>query len=169
MDLQNIVGELERNKEVFRSLLDGLTKEVYLWRPLPEKWNLLEIICHLYDEEREDFRARVKSVLEDPQQPLTPIDPQGWVTERNYMGTDFNEMLNKFSEERDQSVQWLRSLESPQWNNAYQHPKFGPMTAELFLTNWLAHDFLHIRQILRLKFEYLRKQTDEPLTYAGSW
>lgn len=27
--------------------------------PAPEKWCLLEIVFHLYDEEREEFRARV--------------------------------------------------------------------------------------------------------------
>ncbi len=43
------------------------------------------------------------------------------------------------------------------------------MSAQLFLNNWLAHDLLHIRQILSIKFNYLKENTEEPLNYAGDW
>ena len=85
------------------------------------------------------------------------------------MGQDYSKKLNEFLEERDQSVNWLRSLVNPKWDNAYEHPKFGKMTAKMFLANWLAHDYLHIRQILNVKFEYLKKDSGETLIYAGGW
>ncbi len=169
MDYNNIITELARNKDVFSSFLSGLTQEQYLWKTHPEKWCLLEICCHLYDEEREDFRTRTKYVLETPDLPLPTFDPTKWVTERAYMQQDFESMLAKFLKERERSVEWLQSLSSPKWDNAYNHPKFGKMTAELFLTNWLAHDYLHMRQILTLKFDYLKQLTRESLTYAGNW
>jgi hypothetical protein len=43
------------------------------------------------------------------------------------------------------------------------------MSARLFLHNWLAHDYLHIRQINRLKFAYLKAHSDISLDYAGAW
>ncbi len=169
MDYQEITKELSSNKTIFRQLLTGLHQEMILWRPLPEKWCMLEIICHLYDEEREDFRARTIHVLENPGLKLPQIDPQGWVESRKYMEQDYQAKLHDFLEERTQSVQWLQNLAEPNWNNAYDHPKFGKMTAWLFLTNWLAHDYLHIRQVMKLKFEYLKLKTSEDLTYAGTW
>ena len=169
MNNNAIILELRRNREVFKGLLFGLTDKEYLWKPLPEKWNALEIICHLYDEEREDFRARTRHVLEKPKEQLPSIDPKGWVQERQYSQHDFSETLDKFLKERQQSIEWLNSLQSPKWENAYEHPKFGPMTAKMFLSNWLAHDYLHFRQILNLKFKYLQQQTGETLSYAGNW
>ena len=169
MNYTKIIQELSRNRDVFKGLLTGLTKDEYVWRPKPEKWCLLEIICHLYDEEREDFRARTKHVLETPTEPLTPFDPSRWVLEREYMQQNFAGTLDRFLKEREQSVQWLLSLTSPKWDNAYDHPKLGQMTAKLFLCNWVAHDYLHIRQILNLKFDYLKQITHEDLTYAGNW
>ncbi len=169
MNYNPIIEELARNRAVFKGLLSGLTDKEYLWKRLPEKWSLLEIICHLYDEEREDFRARTRHVLEKPEELLPSIDPQGWVQERAYNQQDFSETLDKFLKERQQSIVWLKSLKSPKWDNAYSHPKFGQMTAKMFLSNWLAHDYLHIRQILNLKFEYLQQHTGETLTYAGTW
>src|SRR5882672_8592876 len=96
----NIAIELKRNKEVFRHMLHGIDDAQIKWKPAPEKWCMLEIICHLYDEEMKDFRARVQSVLEDPSIPLTPIDPVGWVTSNEYMRQDFEQVLHQFLAER---------------------------------------------------------------------
>ena len=169
MDHNYILNEFNRNKDIFRNLLENIPEEEFRWSQSPEKWCLLEILCHLYDEEREDFRTRVKCVLEDPNTPPPPFDPLVWVRERNYIGQDYNEVLKRFMDERDTSIKWLESIENPGWENTYHHPKLGPMSAELFLTNWLAHDYLHIRQIIKLKFNYLKEISSINLDYAGSW
>ncbi|MDA0194688.1 MAG: DinB family protein [Bacteroidetes bacterium] len=169
MNYPVIVKELSRNRNVFKELLTGITKDQYRWKSEADKWCLLEIICHIYDEERDDFRARTAQVLENPDLPLPSIDPVGWVSGRQYMEQDFDDKLVDFLEEREKSVEWLKSLSNPKWNNAFKHPKFGPMTANMFLSNWLAHDYLHIRQITRTKYEYLKEITHEPLKYAGNW
>ncbi len=164
-----ITSHLELNKNVFKSLFHGLTNEEILWRPQSEKWCLLEIVCHLYDEEREDFRARIKHTLEIPGDPLPAIDPQGWVNERRYMERDFNEMVTLFLQERSASIDWLKSLESPSWQNVHVHPKFGELSAEMFLSNWLAHDYLHFRQITFTKYQYLTTNYKTRFDYAGNW
>ncbi len=164
-----IIGELARNRECFRSLLSGSAEELIRWRPEPGKWCLLEIACHLFDEEREDFRTRLSSVLRYPEAPFPPIDPVGWVSTRDYINQDFEEKLEAFLKERAHSVEWLESLSSPSWGNTYQHPAIGPMSGAMILSNWLAHDFLHIRQIIRLKYSYLKAQSRQNLSYAGEW
>jgi hypothetical protein len=169
MDHTQIVNDLERNAKVFNALLGETCETELLWKPAPDKWCLLEIVGHLYDEEREDFRARLMHVLATPTEPMPSIDPVGWVTERGYMDQNYNEKLSDFLLERGQSVAWLRSLSDPDWDRAYEHPKLGKLTAKLFLANWLAHDYLHIRQITRLKFNYLKDISKENLSYAGEW
>ncbi len=169
MNYIEIINGLSRNRDVFNVLLTGLSEELYLWKPSPEKWCILEIICHVLDIEREDFRARTAYVLETRKGPLPPIDPQGWVESRNYIRQNYQGTLNGFLTERERSVNWLKNLVNPKWNSAYVHPKFGEMTASMFLSNWLAHDYLHIRQITKLKYDYLKQLTDEDLSYAGNW
>jgi hypothetical protein len=169
MTPDNIIASLKNNREAFRHLLEKATDDEIYWSQEPGKWCLLEIVCHLHDEEIEDFRTRVKCVLEDPYQPPPPIDPVGWVKERKYRDRNFEEILFKFLKERDLSIKWLESLKDPAWGNTYVHPKLGPMSAILFLTNWLAHDVLHFRQIIRLKYEYLKEMSGISLDYAGRW
>ena len=169
MKTNTIINELKRNLGIFQNLLKDQSPELVYWKADEKKWCLLEIICHLYDEEREDFRARVKICLESPDQSLPPIDPVGWVKQRKYLEKDFETMLQNFSNERKKSVKWLNSLKDPNWDNFIVHPALGKMSALKFLQNWLVHDFIHIRQILKLKYDYLEDSTSEDLTYAGNW
>lgn len=169
MNPTQIIQKLTANKTLLQNLFSNLSKEEILWRPYPEHWCLLEIICHLYDEEREDFRARVQSVLENPNKLLTPFDPVKWVTEREYIKQDFDKKLAAFLEERTASITWLTNLENPKWTNFHQHPRMGELSARHFLMNWLAHDYLHIRQIMRVKYLYLQAHSGEDLNYAGNW
>jgi hypothetical protein len=169
MNYVGVAIELRRNRGVFLNLLTGLRPEEYVWKSKPEEWNILEILCHLYDEEREDFRKRLHHTLEFPESEMESINPPAWVIEKDYANQDFNRMLAAFLNERDLSLSWLETLKSPKWQNVHQHPKMGPVTAKMFFVNWLAHDYLHIRQILRMKHMYLKEISGESLDYAGTW
>jgi len=169
MDHAWAVGQLARHRDVFHALLTGLGDDEVRWRPEPGKWCVLEVVCHLHDEEREDFRARLRSVLEAPAAALPPIDPVGWVTSRRYLEQPYAATLDRFLAERDASLRWLRGLERPAWTNAHPHPRFGPMSAELFLANWVAHDMHHLRQVNALRHDWLAHAGRQPLDYAGRW
>ena len=169
MNSEFILKELDKNKEVFKNLLKGCQKDLIMFRPEPGKWNLLEIICHLCDEEREDFRQRVELTLNSPTEKWPHIDPPAWVSERKYIEQDFESKIIEFCKEREKSVSWLRSLQNHQWDNSYNHPKVGPVSAKLIFVNWLAHDYLHIRQIIKNKYFYLKSNYNVPLDYAGEW
>lgn len=164
-----VIQQLEKNKLVFLELLKDISPNRTHWKQANDKWCLLEILCHLYDEEREDFRFRVKWLLERPGEIPPPFDPLDWVMDHNYMQQDYEPMLYKFIAEREKSLRWLNSLQSPNWNNYFEHPKLGKLTASYFLNNWLAHDYLHLRQILKLKFDYLEHTSGKDLNYAGKW
>lgn len=169
VDLSFYINQLQTNVLTIQSTLSHLPNTQLIWRPAPEIWSLLEVICHLRDEEKEDFRARLQSVLENPLKEFSSIDPIKWVKDRNYSLSNFQEALKAFVNERNNSIQYLQSLKNPHWENAYLHPKLGPMSAKFILANWLAHDYLHIKQITKLKYDYLKEFSKENLSYAGDW
>ncbi|MEO9510793.1 MAG: DinB family protein [Flavobacteriaceae bacterium] len=169
MGVEEVINELDRNGKVFVLLLNGLSLDVVTWKSKPEDWCILEIVCHLVDEEKEDFRARVKLSLETPNGPLVPIAPEDWPRERNYLGQDFKESLERWERERLKSIAWLKALPKVNWENAINHPKFGRISARSFLCNWLAHDYHHIRQINNLKYSYFKVKSGDSLSYAGNW
>lgn len=164
-----IINELERNSTVFESLLKNSASNLYLFKPAPDLWCLLEIVCHLIDEEVDDFRARVKTALDEEKHPFYTIDPVGWVKERKYIEQDYQSKVEEWLVEREHSINWLKSLENPDWMSTFRHVDFGYVSAGHFLANWLAHDHIHIRQINRTKRAYLDSINIEDLNYAGKW
>ena len=164
-----ITEQLQKNKSVFRSILENVDEEFIHWRPRPDKWSLLEIVCHLYDEERLDFKFRTQWLLEQPGILPPPFNPLDWVKSHKYADQNYYTILSKFLNEREASIQWLKSLKHPNWEHTYTHPQKGLISAKHYLDNWLAHDYLHIRQIIKQKFDYLNANTNESLDYAGIW
>lgn len=164
-----MISSLHRNREVFAQLLAQPHPDQISWSQAPNKWSLLQVTCHLRDEEKEDFRTRLRMVLESPGVPFPGINPTGWVVERNYGSQDYASVLSEFLQERDKSIVWLNGLRNPEWDNATVHPRLGPMSGHFVLANWLAHDNLHIRQIIRLQYDFLHHVSGQSLQYAGYW
>ena len=168
MNHQQIINQLRDNREVFKNLFQNVSEDQARWKPDKDRWSILEVINHLYDEEREDFRMRLELVLSDPGRPWPPIDPEGWVVQRGYNGRNLKESLQNFLAEREASLRWLNNLNSADWQAIHHHPRMGPMSAELLLANWLAHDLFHIRQVADLNFAYLAELVNPiSLNYSG--
>jgi len=165
-----LIDRLESMPGVLRSLAGLIGTNDARWRPDPASWSTLEIVCHLVDEEKDDFRARLRSTLEDPTRDWAPIDPEGWVEQRGYAEHHLDERLDRFEYERGVSVVWLRSLESPDWSSERVHPRFGSMKAGDLLASWAAHDALHLRQLSRRVYQLTQRDAGPfGCGYAGSW
>lgn len=161
--------ELAQGARIIAALVAGVGRDEARRRPSPEAWSLLEVVCHLEDEERLDFRPRLDGVLHRPGEPWTPIDPAGWVTARHYNERDLGEALRGFLAERERSLAWLDTLAAPDWSREH-HASFGPITAGDLLASWAAHDLLHTRQLVELRYACLLAQTEPYRTqYAGDW
>ncbi|MFC2025734.1 DinB family protein [Chloroflexota bacterium] len=169
MNLSYLVGQLTTNAGRISSLVEAISEEDARWKPDTESWSILEVINHLYDEERLDFRVRLDIILHNPDQPWPPIDPQGWVLERRYNERALSESLERFLAEREKSLIWLGALDSPDWDQNYKSP-FGNISAGDMFAAWVTHDHIHMRQqveLHRAKTEI--EASPYKLAYAGDW
>ena len=169
MEAEPLFVELAGSAELIRALAAGLSTGEARSRPSADAWSVLEVICHLVDEEREEFRRRLDIILHRPGDAWPPIDPVGWITARRYNERDMPDMLERFLSERRQSLGWLRSLTSPHWEAEYP-TRFGVMKAGDMLSSWVAHDHLHTRQLVELRRQPLLGLTRPyDVRYAGEW
>lgn len=160
---------MTQQASVIRALATDLPPDLIHWKPNDLSWSILEVICHLYDEEREDFRVRLKHILDRAEGMPPAIDPVGWVTTREYAARDLTTVLAQFLEEREASLAWLRSLENPDWDAVLETP-FRNIHASGMLSAWVAHDLLHIRQLNELRYGYVKSQSNpDEVGYAGDW
>lgn len=169
-DVNAFARRLVASADALTALVEDVADDEARWRSAPAKWSINEIFGHLVDEERYDFRQRLQLLLEDPARPWPPIDPEGWVREKNFNDRALADLSAEFLSERQRSVTWLETLQSASWTHAYRHPTAGMLTAAVLLHAWAAHDLLHIRQILAVRHARLSALIAPDHTdYAGRW
>ena len=151
--LTGALTELARFPLVLDTLLNGLDDASWRARPAPAEWAPVEIVCHLRDEEAEDFGARLRVVVEGGQR-FTPIDPERWATDRRYLEDDGPRALAAFRERRAASLVFLQGiaqarpeLAPARLTRRVEHRRSGGLSGLDILAAWVEHDRLHLAQL----------------------
>jgi len=148
LELARLIADHARFPEVLRALVP--LEDVALLRggEVEGRWSPLEILAHLEEEERRDFRVRARLAAEGkPFEPGMGIDPAGWVVEHRYNEQDPRAVLDAFTRERADSVVWLATLDPAALARTADVPRLGTFRCGDFVAAWRVHDLLHARQL----------------------
>lgn len=169
INLSDIIRQLTANAEAIRALLATIPADQAQWKPDEQTWSLQEVMDHIYNEERVDFRTHLDEFFSHPQQPWGSLK-QEWVVVGNC-----EKALELFLKEREISISWLSNLDSPNWEIPSETPFSDGeqkiiLTAGDVLASWAAHDYLHIRQLNELLFAWNQSRAKPyKVEYAGNW
>ena len=168
---EQLIGRLAHFGYALPSVVSCFAPADAVWKPDTVTWSVLEVVCHLADEEAEDFPVRVFSSLEDPSKEWPGIDPEGWAISRRYQHSDLESELARFTELRVGNIEKLRAMQIPDWSSTMKHPSFGDMVASDLLAAWCAHDALHLRQLAKRLHQLADRDAGVHSTtrYAGTW
>jgi hypothetical protein len=159
---------MENNAQAIRALAQDVSDDIARWKPEPDAWSILDVINHLAYEEEYDFRDRLDLVLNRPREAWLQADPARGVTDRSRQ-QGLERSLNAFHAARKESLAWLKALQMPHWETAHETP-FGRIRAGDVLAAWVAHDLLHLRQLIELRYQALAQDVKPyGVRYAGSW
>jgi hypothetical protein len=149
-DAAALLAEARRALAPLPDLVDaqvaGLDAAGWRARPAPAEWAPVEIVCHLRDEEAEDFPARLRVIVEGGTA-FAPIDPPGWVEARRYRETDPAAALAALRAGRAASLAWLATVDPARLGASVTHPRLGALSGLDVLAAWAAHDRLHLAQL----------------------
>jgi hypothetical protein len=138
--------ELGRLVPALDALVGELEDPTWRARPAPREWAPIEIVCHLRDEEAEDFPARLRVVVAGGAA-FAPIDPESWVEARRYRDTPAGEALEALRRGRAASLAWLGSTTPERLETVVAHPRLGRLSGLDLLAAWVTHDRLHLAQL----------------------
>ncbi len=138
--------ELARCPDLLEAMLAGLEPDGWRARPAPDEWAPVEIVCHLRDEEAEDFGTRVRVVLTGGTS-FAPIDPDRWAVERRYREADPGHALAAFRRLRHESVGLLEDAPAEALTRAVTSPSGLSLSGLDIVAAWVTHDQLHLRQL----------------------
>jgi hypothetical protein len=163
--------ELGRLPAALDALLAGIDDASARRRPAPAEWAPVEIVCHLRDEETEDFGARVRVIVDGGD--FSPIDPERWAVERRYQDDSLAEALEALRQRRRASLEWLVGVAPEALARTRPRRNGGSLSGLDLCAAWVAHDGLHLRQLAgaltrlwSLRWDGLRTEYAGPIPYA---
>ena len=167
METAKLTTQLITQAACIQHLVAECARNDILWKPDADSWSILEVMLHLLYEERHDFRRLLDHMLHQPGQPWPARVPYPELDE----DATLQGLREAFAEERAASVAWLNNLDkSIHWNQEICMPWDETLTPGDILASWAAHDLLHIRQLVELRYA-LTARASQPhsVAYAGKW
>ncbi|MEK6410112.1 MAG: DinB family protein [Acidobacteriota bacterium] len=150
-NLKSLPNELE-------DLLNDLGEETLRWRPIPNKWSVKEIMCHLRDMERLAYLARYRRILAEDNPLLANVDQDRLAFESDYINQDAKTALEEFKRLRQETIRTLEGAPTDVWSRSGTHETDGPMTVEQLVVRQIkGNDLNHLVQmkdIVRLQMPW---------------
>jgi len=157
-DKDRILWNMKSLPNELEDLLKDLDEETLRWRPIPHKWSIKEIMCHLRDMEREAYLARYRKMIAEDNPFLPNVDQDRLAAERDYINQDARDALDEFKWLRAETVKTLESAQPQAWSRPGTHEADGPMTIEQLVHRQIkGNDLNHLVQmkdIVRLKMPW---------------
>jgi DinB family protein len=157
-DKDRILWNLKSLPNELEDLLKDLDEETLRWQPIPNKWSIKEIMCHLRDMEREAYLARYRKMLTEESPFLPNVDQDRIAAESDYINQDAQNALDEFKWLRGETIKTLESAQPEAWARGGLHETDGPMTVEQLVHRQIkGNDLNHLVQmkdIVRLKMPW---------------
>lgn len=167
MNLPKVISQLESQGKAIAQLVNGLSVEEIHWKPDTGSWSICEVMRHLTFEEIYDFRLHLGKILGTSPSLNLEKDSDQWHAENQKQS--FDVLFAQFSAERESTLHWLGALKNKNWDESIDF-HWGNLSAGDLLSSWLAHDLLHLRQLIELRYGLaLQGSTPYRIEYAGEW
>ena len=142
-----LVERLARQAEDVRRLTSGLDDTQLATRTIPEKWSLLELVCHMW-RVQQVFAGRLQAMLAEEEPALPAYSPDKDAEFERMAARPASEVRTAFLSDRDHFNARLKELSPAEWHRRGRHPAY-PHYDVHFLVEYLAHhEAHHIYQLL---------------------
>ena len=136
---------VSKSLEIFRSI------ETEHWdQPIFEaadSWTLKDLVAHfIYSEENLYAIARDIAKGGEGFPPGIDIDTFNQEEMSKFRGLSADELLDRLSEVRQTTVEWVRGLEELELDRVGSHPVLGESNVETVIFSIYAHQLLHMRE-----------------------
>jgi uncharacterized damage-inducible protein DinB len=131
---------------IFRGASDDLVRR----KPAPEKWSMLEILCHLRDVEQL-FVERYAKIANHDRPQLRMINQDELAVRLRYNEDDPTAVLREFQALRAETVAVLSALAQQSWERVGLHPNRGEFSMAANAVMHVAHDANHLARLHTLR------------------
>ncbi len=124
-------------------------KEMWQWKPAPEKWSIHEVVIHIADSEANSF-VRCRRFIAESGSGVYGYDENKWARSLDYHSQSIEESLELFRLLRKTTYDLIKKTDDKTWMSAtIHHSENGLMNFEQWLKTYEEHIPVHIRQMQR--------------------
>lgn len=142
------IESYSRTYELLIESIKEFPKEMWQFKPAPDKWSIHEILIHIADSETSSF-IRARKIICEPGSTITAYDQDRWAIQLNYHNQSIEDSLELFRSLRLMTSRVIKDLPEDVWNNFIIHPERGRLTLDEWLVMYEQHIPVHIRQMQR--------------------
>jgi hypothetical protein len=154
--MEKLINEYSQGYQMLREATDGLSEEAFRYKPGPTKWSIHQILIHVADSELVSTQ-RLKKVLAEDEPLLMSVDQNAWASVLRYEQLDREQHLLLFKLLRSSTLPILEQLSLHQWERVGIYRDAGAFTFKKLLEYRVEHVRGHIRQIERVKEDYIQR------------
>ena len=144
---ERLLWNLRSLPDELADLAGRLDDDTLIWRPVPNKWSVKEILGHLRDFEKEAMQYRYRSVLSDDDPYLPRLDNEARQAEGDYIHREAAELLGDIRRLRHESIAVLEHAPADSWLRTGIHFSAGRLTLEQIVARHVRHDMTHLGQV----------------------
>ncbi|HLP51958.1 MAG TPA: DinB family protein [Chitinophagales bacterium] len=143
---------IESYGNAYYLLVDALKefpREMWQWKPAPDKWSIHEVLLHIADSEANSY-VRCRRFIAEPGSGVYGYDENLWAKNLGYHNQSVEDALELFKWLRKASYELIKTVDEATWQTAtINHSENGVMTFEDWLKTYEGHVPIHIRQMQR--------------------
>jgi len=146
----DVLSKLQETPKAVASIFRQASDDVVRRKPAPEKWSMLEILCHLRDVEQL-FVERYGKIANHDRPQLRMINQDALAAKLHYNEDDSAVALREFQAFRAETVALLSALAQQSWERVGSHPKRGDYSIAANAVMHVAHDANHLARLRTLR------------------
>ena len=148
MPIISLLQSIAQTPHKLRQIIDNSPPHILpIRRSEDDEWQHANILIHLSHSESK-FLARFQRMLaeEKPQlKPFTAADEPPHDTTQ-----ELSELLTRFTQRRQQTGHYLRTLSPDAWAREAYHPDYGHASLHFHVQNMFTHDREHLNQMQKI-------------------
>jgi hypothetical protein len=137
--------------------LPQFPRDMWQYRPAPDRWTIHEIIVHIADSEANSY-VRCRRFIAEPGSTVMGYDEAGWAQRLNYYAQSPAAALELFKQLRAASYHLIKTLPEAVWANTVVHSESGVMTMDEWLDIYDRHVPDHIAQMQEVYTAWQKQQ-----------
>jgi hypothetical protein len=134
--------------------LERFPREMWQFRPAPDRWTIHEILVHITDSEANSY-IRCRRFLAEPGSTVLGYDEMKWARDLRYHERSPEDALELFKWLRHNSYTLIRDLPDEAWTSTVYHTENGQITLDDWLDTYAWHIPEHIAQMQAVYDDWL--------------